>query len=272
MQNLDPTQPQQTPPAPRPLSRRAFHRTTVAAGLGAVGGAFLAQKSVSAQAITDTDILNFALNLEYLEAEFYTKVLTGGTIADFGIDTGGVGNEGPTTGGRQIGLTDSRPIIEEIAGNERDHVRFLREALGPAAVAKPAINLDALGAFNTGGQFLVLARAFEDVGVSAYGGAAGMIQDPNILVAAARIALTEAYHAGNIRLLTTLRNVSTQLLDEHDRLPPPSGNFFFTTSEVGLAKIRRPSLVLAILYGSSAAGTTMGGFFPDGVNGTINTV
>jgi hypothetical protein len=162
--------------------------------------------------------------------------------------------------------------MKEIADNERNHVTFLRQALGSAAVAKPEINLDALGTVTTDRQFLALARAFEDVGVSAYGGAAKLIKDPNTLEAAARIALTEAYHAGNIRLIVALKEVPTQMLDDNDYAPPPSGSKYFTTSRAGLAKIRTPSMVLAIVYGNSASGTSSGGFFPEGVNGTIRTV
>jgi rubrerythrin len=258
---------------PRDLSRRAFARTSAAAGVGVIGASLLGRRVVSAQGLTDADILNFALNLEYLEAEFYTKATSGKTIEEFGIDVGGVGDRAATTGGREISFGSSTTaIMEEIAKDERNHVRFLREALGSAAVAKPAINLDALGAFATDRQFLALARAFEDVGVSAYGGAAKLIQNPDTLEAAARIALTEAYHAGNVRLIIALKGIATQMLDNNDYPPPPTGEKYFPTSKIGLAKIRTPNMVLAIVYANAAAGTSRGGFFPKGVNGTIRTV
>ncbi len=257
----------------RRLTRRAFARTSAAAGIGVIGASLLSSRAVGAQTLTDADILNFALNLEYLEAEFYTKATTGKTIEEFGLDVGGSGTAGPTTGGRKIPFGSSTmAIMKEIADNERNHVQFLREALGSASVAKPAINLDALGAIATDQQFLVLARAFEDVGVSAYGGAAKLIQNPDTLEAAARIALTEAYHAGNVRLIIALKGIPTQMLDGNDYPPPPTGQKYFTTSKVGLAKIRTPSMVLAIVYGNSARGTSKGAFFPNGVNGTIRTV
>jgi hypothetical protein len=233
----------------------------------------LGGRVLSAQGLTDADILNFALNLEYLEAEFYTKATSGKTIEQFGIGVSGAGDTGATKGGRQISFGSSTmAIMQQIANDERNHVRFLREALGSAAVAKPAINLDALGAFATDRQFLALARAFEDVGVSAYGGAAKLIQNPDTLEAAARIALTEAYHAGNVRLIIALKGIATQMLDNNDYPPPPSGGKYFQTSNIGLAKIRTPNMVLAILYGKTSAGTSRGGFFPEGVNGTIRTV
>lgn len=74
--------------------------------------------------------------------------------------------------------------------------------------------------------------------MSAYGGVAKLIQDANILEAAVRIALTEAYHAGNVRLIIALKEIPTQSLDANDYPPPPSGTKYFTTSRAGLAKIR----------------------------------
>lgn len=138
-------------------------------------------------------------------------------------------------------------------------------------MAKPAIDLDALGVITDDLPFLALARAFEDVGVSAYGGAARFIQNKDYLEAAARILATEAYHAGNIRLIVALKSIPTTKLDNNDYPPPPSGSKYFTTSAIGLAKIRTPSMVLGIVY-NGGAGTNKGGFFPNGVNGSIDTV
>jgi len=123
----------------------------------------------------DVDILNFALNLEYLEAEFYTKATTGKTINEspYNIGISGTGDEGPTLGGKKVDLSNypifTWTIAEQIARDERDHVRLLRSALGSAAIAKPEINLDAAGfGFGNTNHFLMLARMFEDIVVSAY--------------------------------------------------------------------------------------------------------
>jgi hypothetical protein len=95
----------------------------------------------------------------------------------------GAGMSGMTTGGKQVTLQNNLvftyDIALEIAADERAHVKLIRGALeahGVTPVAKPAINLNALG-IGFGGQteFLTLARAFEDVGVTAYGGAAPLI-------------------------------------------------------------------------------------------------
>jgi hypothetical protein len=245
-----------------PVSRRDFARRTVAAGLWGGAVAMTGGVEMAAQGITDVDILNFALNLEYLEAEFYYMATTGRRIADAGIGTSGTGRSGATTGGARVALDDrSMTVAAQITIDELVHVTFLRNALGSAAIAKPAINLEALGiGFRNQNEFLTLARAFEDVGVTAYGGAATSISNKGILEAAARIALTEAQHAGVLRLLVSDARIAVTALDGLDILPlmSPNGRAFNVDGN-GLSIIRTPAQVL----------TVAGPFFPDGVNGTI---
>jgi hypothetical protein len=259
------------------VSRREFARKAMVGGAAAalVAAVDGNRTTADAQGITDVDILNFALNLEYLEAEFYTVATTGRTIADAGIGINGVGNSGPTTGGAVVSMDDRlMQAARNLANEEQMHVRLLRTALGPAAVAKPAINLEALGlGFRDAREFLILARAFEDVGMTAYNGAAPLVRDPRILATAAAIALTEAQHAGVLRFLVYDRNVAVPQLDGGD-VPPlasPNGRLFNVTND-GLTPARTPGQVLAIVYGASASGTSQGGFFPRGVNGTIRAV
>jgi hypothetical protein len=236
--------------------------------------------AVEAASYNDVDILNFALNLEYLEAEFYTVVTTGKTLAESGIDvTSGPGTYGPTTGGAAVKF-DGGPLIRplhmtfnSITADEQHHVTFLRSALGNMAVTKPAINLDALGiGYANVIQAITVARALEQTGESAYAGAAHLISSPAYLTAAAQILAIEAEHTGNLRLFCDLYNVSTAKIDDHDILPYPTGNNMFTVNSESLAPTRTTSEVLAIAFGSGTPGTYKGGFFPGGVNGNINTV
>ena len=260
-----------------PNRRRFLSKIAVAsAAVGVVGTQKLGAQS---SMITDVDILNFALNLEYLEAEFYTFATTGKSIDQLGIGVTGSGAAGPTTGGAQVsfastGTTNYSAIFNEIAADERLHVSLIRGALtaaGAMPVARPAINLNALGVGFAGlTDFLQLARAFEDVGVTAYGGAAPLISDKAILGTAARIALAEGEHAAAVRLLVAQTNTPTTLLDGLDILPPPSGRRYFSLDANALTQVRTPGQVLYIVYGSQANAKS-GGFFPNGVNGNINT-
>ena len=201
-------------------------RKMLALGGAALAGlAFAGVKVAAADAsYSDADILNFALNLEYLEANFYTLATQGKTIDQVGIGigagtaTGGTATVATKSGGPASCLVPwTLPAIQayatETATEERNHVTFLRSALMGSAVAEP--NLDLYTSFNTlataagiantfdpfasDADFLIGAYIFEDVGVTAYSGAAPLITTPAYLAAAAGILAVEAYHAGLIR-------------------------------------------------------------------------
>lgn len=252
-----------------PLARRQFAKRMLMGTAAAYGVVALGNTDALAQSITDVDILNFALNLEYLEAEFYTVGVTGARIAEAGIAVTGRGRAAATVGGSKVSLNDRiGTISQQIMLDEQAHVRFLRTALGSDAVAKPAINLAALNVgFANQNEFLTVAQIFEDVGVSAYGGAAPLIDRSAILASAARIALTEAQHAGILRLLASDNQLQIPQVDAKavPTFPLANGRLFFVDGN-GLSGIRTPSEVLRIVYGGAA---DRGGFFPDGVNGTI---
>lgn len=131
----------------------------------------------------DVDILNFALNLEYLEANYYAYATTGSGIAT-ALQTGtgtGISVQGPVLTGsgdgsaRAVTFTDNviREYAREIASDEIAHVTFLRTQLGTSAVPQPQINLSGSAAVTTSagatvvGAFTAAARAAGVVGPTA---------------------------------------------------------------------------------------------------------
>ena len=248
-------------------NRRSFVRKLGIASAAVGAGLAIDLKNAKAATTTDVNVVNFALNLEYLEAEFYTIATTGKTLEQSGFDVGP--NPGPTFGGAKVNFSNnlvfSSTAALQIADDERAHVTLLRGLLGSAAIHKPAINLNALGfGYANQNDFLKLARIFEDIGVTAYAGAAPLLSPP-VLAYAARILAAEAEHAANIRLQIARLNVPTSKLDSVDIIPPPSGTELFSLDNMGLAATRTPAQVLYLAYG--AGNVTAGGFFPDGANG-----
>ncbi|MEG3163546.1 ferritin-like domain-containing protein [Sphingomonas sp. PB2P19] len=322
------------------VERRVERRNLFKAVLGtaAVGaGAFAFASAAQAQAVTDADVLNFALNLEYLEANFYYYAVFGTPIP--ATSTTGVGTPVLTTalplnaGARAVTFTD--PVVaqyaREIAADELAHVNFLRSALGVAAVAQPAIDVGITpdGAFSSAARaagligastataptffdpyandesFLLGAFIFEDVGVTAYKGAAPLITNKTYLEAAAGILAVEAYHAAIVRTVLYRKGMGTpavgttpaiaaqpailtnvgKISDARDSLdgttdldqgvaPITTGTGLQSNiaplDNNGLAYSRSAAQVLNIVYLNKAA-VTMGGFFPAGVNGSIKT-
>ncbi len=237
----------------------------------------------------DIDILNFALNLEYLEAEFYNYAVDGTGLTAHGIATDGQNGTGTsipagaTTGGVKVNFDTPTlaAVAAQLAYDERTHVTDLRAAivsLGGAPVAKPAINLAALAPaidISTVTGFLQASRAFEDTGVSAYGGAAQYIYNSDILRASARILAIEAYHSANIRLQIAQRGIASTATDGLDVPPPPTGSLYFTVEPVNaLSIIRTPRQVLNIVLAApvSNPNVTTGGFFPNGANANLATL
>ncbi len=219
----------------------------------AVGGAALASLAFAPKAeaatISDNDILNFALNLEYLEAQFYSYACTGLPIQSLPVPIPINPNGGPVgtvtiKANALVNFTDPAILAyaNETATEEGKHVLFLQKALNTMAVAMP--NLDLLNSFNTlavaaglpittfdpfgpnaGGaisadaSFLLGAYIFEDTGVSAYHGAAPLITDKQgILPAAIGIHAVEAYHAGLVRTSINRLDAGSDALNAVTRL------------------------------------------------------
>jgi rubrerythrin len=143
------------------------------------GGALLALPSLAMGADTrstrqDRAILNYALTLEYLEADFYTKGVEGGVLK-----------------GRTLEL------VSPIRDHEQAHVAAVKQTvsdMGGKPVAKPEFTYPE-GTFTDRDKFLKTASVFEELGVTAYHGQVPRVDDPEILKAAAAIAGVESRHA-----------------------------------------------------------------------------
>jgi hypothetical protein len=253
--------------------RRSFLKGAGVAGLGLASAAMVANKyvfneqKVEAASYDDADILNFALNLEYLEAEFYLMSTYGTTLVGAGVISK-ADETGPTTGGGRVpnfGSSWDAVIATALRTDEVAHVKLLRSALGSAAAKKPAINLNALGyGYSSVASWLKLARQFEDVGISAYLGAAPLITSKAYLATAGAILSTEAQHSGSIRTLCIMAGVTSPAVDSHDI--PPTSKAPFDVDANALSIPRTPAEVLNIVY---HGGKCSGGFYPDGMNGVI---
>ncbi|GAA2752091.1 ferritin-like domain-containing protein [Amnibacterium kyonggiense] len=288
---------------------------TMAGIAGAGAGAAVLGSSAAATAapahwgngpVNDGSILNFALNLEYLEAEFYLRAVTGEGLPD-GYTTGKC-DRGRVRGGHKVPFRTKaiKNYAREIAMDEKDHVAFLRSALGNAKVSRPSIDLQtsftaaatAAGVIKKGQtfdpfasetNFLLGAFLFEDVGVTAYKGAAPLITNKTYLDAAAGILAVEAYHAGIVRttlyaegfLDPSLYGTVNKLSDARDLLDGPGDDDqgigdrdranLVPTDRNSIAYSRTPGAVLDIVYlNLSGKPVDKGGFYPHGVNGAIH--
>ena len=271
---------------------------------------------------TDIGILQLALNLEYLEAQFYSFAAFGASLPATSLD-GTVGQRGGVTGGRKVEFEDRiiASYAREIAADEAAHVNALRAVIRDAGstlvINQPAINIDggANGAFTAAARaagliaadatfdpyandesFLLAAFLFEDVGVTAYKGAAPLLANATYLEAAAGILASEAYHAGLIRTELFRRGVGARAaanrisnardsldgttgtnadLDQGITVGSPndgSGNANLVPADGNAIAFSRSSRqVHNIAYLRADAGVG-GGFFPAGTNNSIEAL
>ncbi|MGT2515722.1 ferritin-like domain-containing protein [Sphingomonas panni] len=260
---------------------------------------------------TDNDVLNFALNLEYLEAQFYAFAANGTGLASTLLT--GSGTAGTVTGGRKANLND--PIVanyaREIAQDELAHVEFLRNALGSSAIAMPTLDISATptSAFSNAARaagligqgatfdpyenddnFLLAAYLFEDVGVTAYRGAIGGLANALIRQVASGILAAEAYHAAMIRSAVFMRGLTTPTLIDASEAISKARDDLDGQSDLdqGVRPIGDRSNIMpfdattGLPYGRTTGqvlniaylnrnAVTTGGFFPAGVNGAIKS-
>lgn len=153
-----------------------------ALGAGALYGTWavspLVRRAFAQGSMGDIDILNFALTLEYLEAAFYDEAAM--RVPDLSGELAG--------------------YVREFGESEQEHVDALTATikdLGGKPVKAPDVDFG--DAFSSRDAFLDLAITLEDTGVSAYNGAAPMIESAELLATAGAIAQVEARHAAVVR-------------------------------------------------------------------------
>lgn len=258
------------------MGRRALLASLGAAGAATLTGSLTGCSDAGLVALPSTtpsvvDVLNFALNLEYLEASFYLYVTTGS-----GLSTADMGsNPGTVTGGAKVTFVNTvvANAANQLATDEREHVEFLRStiaAVGGTPVSMPNLNLAAGGSVTSDATFLAASRQLEGVGVSAYiGGAQFLTSSAAALTYAAQILDTESQHAGFVRELCISLGVASPAVDSQDQ-PPTATQIFNTSNTTGLTPVRTVSQVLQIVYGAvGSTGISKGGFFPNGLNGSL---
>jgi hypothetical protein len=158
----------------QPRTRKDFFKSLAVAGAGAAAGASLLTSRASAQGGGgDVEIANFALTLEYLEAEYYTLAVNTGLLSG-----------------------EALAVVTNLRDHENAHVDAiigLLEGAGATPVAKPQFTFPD-SAFASQTASLETAATLEPVGVGAYLGAGPMIQSPEILAAAGSISVIEGEH------------------------------------------------------------------------------
>jgi hypothetical protein len=291
----------------RALNRRRFLTSIAAAGAIATLSGTLAGTRAMAQttAPSVTDILNFALNFEFLEAEFYSYGATGKSLAA-NVSAGTVTANLPAITTSNV----SNPPAVTLSGNQQNvalalmadeahHIATLQSAistLGGTAITEPMIDFSAGGtmpAVTTNLAFFAAARQFTALGNSAYAGAAAdLISNPAVLLTASQILGAEGQHLGVVNYLCATLGITPttdKMIDAQD-VPPNGTAAIFTVTPIGTVPYasgaaapavgiaRTPQQVLGVVYGISTpatttppAGTVTGGFFPAGVNGAITS-
>lgn len=184
-------------------SRRDFLRTAglsaaalALAGCGAEGAAILAPAgpslavvnadgSVTLDFANELDVLNYAYALEQLEAAFYIAVVTNAAFTS-------------------IFLANEQRVLRDVRDHEVVHRDFFAAALGNFRIPNLTPNFAGVN-FANRASVLETARTFEDLGVSAYNGAARYLQSDEYLVVAGKIVSVEARHASAIRDLLAPR-------------------------------------------------------------------
>ncbi len=286
----------------QPLASASVSAQAAAASTASAASTAATPSSIGAVSAADAPTVNFALNLQYLAAQFYTHASTNAGLPASALT--GVGAQGASTNGLQLLAPAPAPAryASEIATDKTSRLAEVRTALSSAAVGQPAMELSAsvapatagdsqttvaamvgaaTNAFSSDRAFLLAALLFEDVSGAAFRGALTQVTS-----AAGQTVLTDlladsTYHAGLLRSTlvaegaseASLTNLST-IRRSLDGVTPPDadaatdGQDIVTSNGYVAAFTRTPAQALNVLYLTPSAASA-GGFFPQGLNGAI---
>lgn len=283
--------------------RRDFLRSL---GIGALGAAVFGAaegdfSAAEAQTVRPLDVANFALNFEYLGAQYYLHSVTGQGLSASDMGAGA----GTTSGGAQVPFQNAvvKALAINLAVDERNHVERLRAVLGGSAAPQPNINIGTAfttlaraanlpltnGQFNpyaNDTNFLLGAYVFEDTCVTALIGGAALVQGTQYLPVLGGFLGVEAYQAGSIRTMlfsqqnqqimndtmaisqtrSALANNGNPNVDDYG-IGSPNSPHLVNANANSLAYPRTSRQILNIAYGAVNAGAGL--FFPNGLNGVI---
>lgn len=253
-------------------------------------------------ALTDADILNFALDLSYLTANFYSFAVTGSGLPTAVL--GSLAPAGSVFGGAKVTFAD--PAIQsyatEIQQREVQHITLLRSQLGASAHTLPTVDLTPTGgflklasatsgltpgaafdAFGSENQFLLAAFLFQDVMVTAFKSMSRLLVTKTYVDAFCGMLATKAYHAGMLRTLLYRRGLTVpalrtatealaKLRDTLDGRAVTDRGLAIVNNQTGFAPVdsdgaafgRTLGQTLNVMYVNAAAATS-GGFYPAGV-------
>lgn len=156
----------------------------------------------------DTGVLNYAYALEQLEAAFYIQVIKTPYKDMNAMEMG---------------------YLKDVRDHEIAHREFFKAALASSAIPGLEVNFSKIN-FNSRDSVLGTAKAFEDLGVSAYNGAGKLLVSADYLTIAGKIVSVEARHAALIR----------------DLIEPGSFADMTAVDGMGLDLVRSPNEVLTI--------------------------
>ena len=148
-------------------------------------------------ALTDVQIVKFALLLERLEATFYTEAV-GGRLGEVDVESSAIAQQLANPSLRYA--TFQR--LKQVRDHEQTHVEALEGVLETVG-SDPnfASGVEFEFPYETVGEFYDLAQVFEDTGVAAYTTAAPAIDTEKYLASAVRIHAVEGRHASYLRTL-----------------------------------------------------------------------